>query len=239
MKQLSASYRLPYVFPVAFAGPILGAMIGAIAPLSLSFPALAQATDTTPLNEKASYVGTCRSSGSDTVSVFADTAQSKPVGTLKPFTRIVLTGVLGSGIVQITDPLVGWIKTDTLLTNCEAKAPGSSAPKPTPAPAPTPTPTPAPESGNATPAAKACFLVVPKEGLAARETPNGKIQASKFGNDGPLGGSQVLTTDPVERTTAGDRIWLKVTYDSANGGKRTGWISEGVPNGGKNIKGCE
>lgn len=206
-------------------------LLGAIActastALSIALSPTPSHAQTSTLSENVSFINTCRSSGNATLSVFADTAQTKPVGALTPFTRVTLTGLLGSGLAQIKTPLVGWVKTDTLLSNCDAKAPGT--PKPTPTPKPSDSPT-----------AKACFVVIAKDGLAARETPNGKIQTSKGGNDGPVNGSKVTTTDPVERTIIGDRIWLKVTYDSANGGTRTGWIAEGIPNAGKNIKACD
>jgi hypothetical protein len=68
----------------------------------------------------ANYIGQCRSSGKTPLKVYADTAKTQTVSELQPFTRVTLTGVLGEGIVQISQPSVGWVEAATLLTNCDA-----------------------------------------------------------------------------------------------------------------------
>jgi hypothetical protein len=40
---------------------------------------------------------------------------------VSPFSKLTLTGVLGEGIAQISQPSVGWVKAASLLTNCEAR----------------------------------------------------------------------------------------------------------------------
>lgn len=73
-----------------------------------------------PLVERTTYVGTCRNSGATALPVYNNSSLSQTVRTLEPYTRVVLTGVLGSGIAQISSPSVGWVRSATLLTNCDA-----------------------------------------------------------------------------------------------------------------------
>ncbi|MBF2085764.1 hypothetical protein [Thermoleptolyngbya sp. C42_A2020_037] len=83
---------------------------------------IAQATDV-QVFERPSYVNTCRNSGASTLAVYTSTAQSTVVRQLQPYTRITLTGVLGDGVAQIREPAVGWVRSATLLTNCDARPP--------------------------------------------------------------------------------------------------------------------
>ncbi|MFQ3629087.1 MAG: hypothetical protein SNJ81_16120 [Cyanobacteriota bacterium] len=83
---------------------------------------IAQTTDV-QVFERPSYVNTCRNSGANTLAVYTSTAQGTVVRQLQPYTRITLTGVLGDGIAQIREPAVGWVRSATLLTNCDARPP--------------------------------------------------------------------------------------------------------------------
>lgn len=83
---------------------------------------IAQATDV-QVFERPSYVNTCRNSGANTLAVYTSTAQGTVVRQLQPYTRITLTGVLGDGVAQIREPAVGWVRSATLLTNCDARPP--------------------------------------------------------------------------------------------------------------------
>lgn len=83
---------------------------------------IAQATDV-QVFERPSYVNTCRNSGASTLAVYTSTAQGTVVRQLPPYTRITLTGVLGDGVAQIREPAVGWVRSATLLTNCDAGPP--------------------------------------------------------------------------------------------------------------------
>ncbi|BAU44469.1 hypothetical protein [Leptolyngbya sp. O-77] len=83
---------------------------------------IAQATDV-QVFERPSYVNTCRNSGASTLAVYTSTAQGTVVRQLPPYTRITLTGVLGDGVAQIREPAVGWVRSATLLTNCDARPP--------------------------------------------------------------------------------------------------------------------
>ena len=72
------------------------------------------------LYENVSYIGTCRSSGASPLNVFTNTALNRVVSELPAYTRVTLTGIIGEGIVQLREPVVGWAKSETLLTNCDA-----------------------------------------------------------------------------------------------------------------------
>lgn len=86
---------------------------------------LAQAAGDVSVFERPSFINTCRSSGSTELVVYANTAQTQVVGRIPAFTRITLTGIVGSGVVQVRTPLVGWVRSATLLTNCDARPPAA------------------------------------------------------------------------------------------------------------------
>ncbi|RMF63258.1 MAG: hypothetical protein D6742_18000 [Cyanobacteria bacterium J069] len=83
---------------------------------------IAQAADV-QVFERPSYVNTCRNSGTSTLAVYTSTGQTTVVRQLQPYTRITLTGVLGDGVAQIREPAVGWVRSATLLSNCDAGPP--------------------------------------------------------------------------------------------------------------------
>jgi hypothetical protein len=181
-----------------------------------------QSNQTEPqLYERASFIGTCRSSGTQPLNVSADITRNRYTTTIQPYTRITLTGVIAynnSGqvqYVQISQPAVGYVPTATLLTNCDAQ--------------PTPTPTPTP------PTKGACYVIrraLAPNGLAAYESPGGAPQRfpnTPNGNqDGPAGGSQVFFTNPATPSqNFNNRTFARVFYTSLGGGDRLGWVSQG------------
>jgi len=109
---------------------VLGAMIAlgmAIAPPFTSQPNVQAQTSPTPapradipLIERPTYVGTCRSSGTTPLTVYASSSLNQAISTVQPYTRVVLTGVLGSGTAQIANPVTGWVRSATLLSDCNA-----------------------------------------------------------------------------------------------------------------------
>lgn len=123
---------------------------GAIAPV------LAQPADI-PLYERPSYNNTCRSSGTGAVTIYSNAAQTQVVRQLPPYTRITLTGVLGQGIAQIQQPALGWVRTATLLADCNAG------------------------SNPGTPVG-ACYQIAPPE-MLVRTAPNGVNLATVFMNE--------------------------------------------------------
>ncbi len=88
----------------------------------LALAPIAQAADV-QVFERPSFVNTCRNSGASPLAVYTSTAQGTVVRQLQPYTRVTLTGVLGNGVVQIREPAVGWVRSATLLTNCDARPP--------------------------------------------------------------------------------------------------------------------
>lgn len=179
------------------------------------------ATPEPQLYERASFIDTCRSSGAQPLNVSLDVTRNRFLTTIRPYTRITLSGVIAynnSGqvqYVQIRQPVVGYVPTATLLTNCNAQ------------PTPTPTPTP-PEKGT-------CYVIrrsLAPNGLAAYETPGGAPQRfpnTPTGNqDGPAGGSQVFFTNPpTPSQNFGNRTFARVFYTSLGGDDRLGWVSQG------------
>ncbi len=123
---------------------------GAIAPV------LAQTPDI-PLYERPSYNNTCRSSGTSAITLYSNASQTQVVRQLQPYTRVTLTGVLGQGIAQIQQPALGWVRTATLLANCDA----------------------GPDPG--TPVGT-CYQVVPAE-MQVRTTPYGAYLATVLANE--------------------------------------------------------
>lgn len=119
-------------------------------------PALAQTADI-PLFERSGYNNTCRSSGATAITVYSSAAQMQVVRQLAPYTRITLTGVLGQGIAQIQQPALGWVRTATLLSNCEA----------------------GPEPVNPI---GACYQVIPAE-MQVRTAPYGGYLATVFAGE--------------------------------------------------------
>lgn len=104
-----------------------------------------------PLFERTTYVGVCRSSGNTALPVYTSSTLGQTVRTLNPYTRVVLTGVLGNGTAQISSPAMGWVRSATLLTNCDA--------------------------GQETGGRGACYQVAPTE-LSVRTAPYGSVLAS-------------------------------------------------------------
>lgn len=173
------------------------------------------------LYERSSFINTCRSSGIQPITVSSDITRNNYTTTIQPYTRLNLTGVIAynnSGqvqYVQISQPVVGYVPTATLMTNCNAG--------PTPTPAPTPT-------GKG-----ACYLIrraVAPNGLAAYDSPGGTPQRhpnSPTGSqDGPAAGSRIYLTNPATPSQVQNgRTFVKVYYTSLSGSERTGWISQG------------
>lgn len=185
-------------------------------------PAAAPAAISEPqLYERANFIGACRSSGIQPITVSADITRNRYTTTIQPYTRITLTGVVAYNnngqvqYVQISQPSLGYVPTATLLTNCDAR--------------PTPTPTPTPTGKGA------CYLIrraVAPNGLAAYDSPGGTPQRSPNTptgfQDGPASGSQIFFTDPATASqNYSNRTFVKVYYTSLGGSERLGWISQG------------
>jgi len=171
-------------------------------------PALAQTADI-PLYERPSYNNTCRSSGTGAITVYSTASQTQVVRQLQPYTRITLTGVLGQGVAQIQQPALGWVRTNTLLSSCNA--------------------VPDPGPGPGVPVG-ACYQVLPAE-IQVRTAPYGGYLATVFTNE------RVYATIPPQRQTTPDgQVWLRAYY---KGTVNLGWLAETGTNGlGLNLGRC-
>ncbi|MBW4653266.1 MAG: hypothetical protein KME20_09585 [Kaiparowitsia implicata GSE-PSE-MK54-09C] len=76
-----------------------------------------------PVVERPGFVNTCRNSGTTAINAYLDSGQTRPLRQIQPYTRITLSGVLGTGVAQIREPVTGWVPSATLLTNCDAQPP--------------------------------------------------------------------------------------------------------------------
>lgn len=196
---------------------------------------LAQTITTTPvpivsgLSEQPRLIGVCRFSPEQSLDIYADAARTRRIRTLTaPTQGVFLTGIVGTGLAQIKDPVLGWIGTAT-VEPCTTPTPTPSptpapAPSPTPAPAPAPRPTPTPApTPTPTPIGKACYQVTAPQ-LTVRTTPSNTSPAL-----GVYGAGSVVTasTNPPREQTSGDgRLWAEVAAPNGNG-----WISLTGPNG--------
>lgn len=76
-----------------------------------------------PVVERPGFVNTCRSSGATAINAYLDSSQTRLLRSIQPYTRLTLSGVLGTGVAQIREPVTGWVPSATLLTNCDAQPP--------------------------------------------------------------------------------------------------------------------
>ena len=171
------------------------------------------------LSEQPRLINACRFSPEQSLYIYEDAARTRLIRTLTaPTQGVFLTGIVGTGLAQIKDPVLGWIGTE-IIEPCTTPVP-TPAPAPHPAPRPTPVPAPAPAP---TPSARACYEVRATQ-LTVRSTADGN--AAALGVYGA--GSVVLaTTNPPREVLGADgRIWGEVEAPNGNG-----WISRTGPNG--------
>lgn len=148
----SAQGQTPAPSPSPSAAPSPAAPPAAVpAPAPSPAPAAPAPRADLPLVERTTYVGVCRNSGTTALPVYNSSTLGQTVRTLEPYTRLTLTGVLGTGTAQISNPVLGWVRSATLLTNCDA----------------------GPDTGTR----GACYQVAPAQ-LAVRTAPYGTVIAS-------------------------------------------------------------
>jgi hypothetical protein len=198
---------------------------------SLATAQVVQTPPATQLTERVSAINTCRNTGNNPLPVYSDTAQTQAIGRLQPFTKVTLTGILGPGIAQVREPIVGWIQSATLQTDCNARPGGTGTGTGSGTGTGTGTGTGAPRRGT-------CFVVLTNGGLFAYDTPGGPQQTFEGQNDGPDAGSRVFAVDPVQRAVANNRRFVRAFYTSISNAERVGWISEGPVGGTNNLGTC-
>lgn len=205
---------------VTLTGTAAGLTISLNAAANEATQPVAQTTQTpvvSGLSEQPRLIGACRYSPEQSLDIFADAARTRRLRTLTaPTQGVFLTGIVGTGLAQIKDPVLGWIGT-AIVEPCTTPTP---TPTPGPAPAPSPAPTPAP---TPTPNAKACYQVTAAQ-LTVRTTPS--LSAPGLGVYGSGSIITASTNPPREQTTSDGRIWAEIV--APNG---TGWISRTGANG--------
>jgi hypothetical protein len=199
-----------------------------------------------PLVEFVGDYNACRGSGSSPLTVFTTSALTVPVGQpLAPNTAVKLTGVFGTGRnpAQIKEPVVGWVNSGALKTQCPGVNPDPGLNKP-----------PIPFNELTANSAYCRRLRLPGEippgpvdGLVAREAPSLSSPAQVAANgslDGPAAGALVQTTGmngAAITQVADNRVWMDIWYIGRFGRVRKGWVvvaPPGVTLGSQYISNC-
>ncbi len=190
--------------PVASSEPVAGPELVAQAGSSIS---------TTPivsgLSEQPRLINACRFSPEQSLVIYEDAARTRILRTLTaPTEGVFLTGIVGTGLAQIKQPVLGWIGTGT-IEPC-------TTPIPTPGPTPAPTPTP-------TPSTQACYEVRAAQLTVRTSTSTTATALGVYGS-----GSKIYATanPPREVTGSDGRIWTEIKAPNGNG-----WVSRTGPNG--------
>lgn len=145
----------------------------------------------TGLVERPELVDACRFSPRGNLEVFADAALTRRLFTLtSASTPVYLTGVVGTGIAQIKDPALGWIRT----ANVEL----CSAPPTTPPPV----------------SEQICYRVI-VDRLPVRTGPGN--QFTLLGTYRQGGTVFATTNPPREQTTSDGRIWTEINAPNGTG----------------------
>jgi hypothetical protein len=199
-----------------------------------------------PLVEFAADYNACRGSGSTPLTVFTTSNLTVPVGSpLPPNTAVKLTGVFGPGRnpAQIREPILGWVNSGTLQTQCPDTNPDSGASRP-----------PLPFNALTATSPSCRRLRLPGEippgavdGLVAREAPSLSSPAQVATNgaiDGPAVGARVQTTGTngsAITQVADNRVWMDIWYVGRFGRVRKGWVvvtPAGFTSGSQYISNC-
>jgi hypothetical protein len=182
--------------------------------------------------ERADQIDTCRGTTS-TLTVHKSSALNNQIGTVSASASITLTGIFGAGVVQIKAPQVGWVSTNTLITNCGAAADGGL-----------------PDDIDTNP--QYCRRLRSAEvdgsayadlntGLVAREKAGGDFQYVGNTNqtDGPSRAAIVrFTGRATDLQDTDGRRWMRIKYISLMGTPRVGWVPNGPAGVNRNIAAC-
>lgn len=201
------------------------AMSAPIAPLQL-------AQNTPTFTERVDQIDTCRGTAA-AITIYKNSALSDAIGTVSANSSITLTGIFGSGVVQIKAPLLGWVATNTLVTTCSAPPVDGL-----------------PADIDTNP--RYCRRLRSAEvdgsdygdlstGLVARNTANGDFQyvGSSNQTDGPTKAAIVrFPGGSTDLEDAGGRRWIRIKYRSSTGAPRVGWVPNGPAGVNRNIAAC-
>ncbi|MBM0743119.1 hypothetical protein JOY44_16140 [Phormidium sp. CLA17] len=206
----------------------------------LSPSAIAQSL---PLVEFPADYDVCRGSGSAPLPVYTTSNLTVPVGQpLAPNTPVKLTGVFkpGRNPAQIKQPVVGWVSSGTLQTQCPGTTPSAKPPVPF-------------NQLTGSPYCRRLRLPGdsprgPADGLIARNAPSLSSPAQVAPNglsDGPAEGAQVQTTGTngsAITKVADNRVWMDVWYVGRSFEARRGWVfitPAGFTSGSQYISNCQ
>ena len=201
-----------------------------IAPLPIAPLQVAQNAPT--LTERVDQIDTCRSTAT-ALTVHKSSTLNRAIGMVPESSSVTLTGIFGTGVVQIKTPLLGWIATNTLVTTCNAPPDAGL-----------------PADIDTNP--RYCRRLRSAEvdgsayadlntGLVARDTANGAFQYVGDSNqtDGPTKAAIVRFPGRVtDLEDAGGRRWIHVKYTSMMGTPRVGWIPNGPAGVNRNVAAC-
>lgn len=198
-----------------------------------------------PLVEFPADYNACRGSGSTPLPVFTTSTSTVPVGQpIAPNTAVRLTGVFGIGRnpAQIRQPVVGWVNSGTLQSQCPGTNPGAGNP-----------PVPFNQLTASSPSCRRLRLPgeIPPgvaDGLVARESPSLSSPAQLAANgevDGPAVGARVQTSGSggsAITQVADNRVWMDIWYTGRFGRVRKGWVvvtPAGFTSGSQYISNCQ
>lgn len=184
------------------------------------------------LTERADQVDTCRGTTAS-ITIYTTSTLSGAIGTVPENSSVTLTGIFGTGVVQIKAPQLGWIATDTLISNCGGAPDGGL-----------------PIDIDTNPQycrrLRSIELDGPayadlSTGLIARNTANGTFQyvGSSRQTDGPRKAAIVrFSGRATDLQDAGGRRWIRIKYIGLAGTPRVGWVPNGPEGVNRNIAAC-
>lgn len=201
-----------------------------LSPLSAVPLLIAQEVPT--LTERADQIDTCRGTTTP-LTIYTRSTLNGAIGTVPETSSITLTGVFGAGVVQIKAPQLGWVATNTLMTNCGGAPDGGL-----------------PTDIDTNPQYCRRLRSIDIDGsayadlntgLVARNTANGAFQYVGNTNqtDGPGKAAIVrFSGRATDLQDAGGRRWIRIKYVSIAGTPRVGWVPNGPAGINRNIAAC-
>lgn len=202
--------------------------------VSASLPAMPlQVVQNAPtFTERAEQIDTCRGTTS-ALTIYKSSALSGAIGTVAANTSVTLTGIFGAGVVQIKAPQVGWVTTNTLITDCGAASDGGLP-------------------GDIDTKPQYCRRLRSAEvdgstyadlntGLVAREKAGGDFQyvGNSSQTDGPTKAAIVrFSGRATDLQDADGRRWIRIKYIGMQGTPRVGWVPNGAAGVNRNLAAC-
>lgn len=187
---------------------------------------------TPTLIERADQIDTCRGT-TTSIPIYTTSTLTGAIGTVPENSSVTLTGIFGTDVVQIKAPQLGWIATNTLISNCGGAPDGGL-----------------PVDIDTNPQycrrLRSVALDGPayadlSTGLVARNTANGTFQyvGTSRQLDGPMKAAIVrFPGKATDLQDVGGRRWIRVKYIGLAGTPRVGWVPNGPEGINRNIAAC-